>query len=200
MVVLVMTAVLILYRKIFASNLLIFLTVFLCTLVYENLGILLICSLFFTSKGSEFRLKKILVAISGVVLSWATIIFGLVLKNGAMVMNESDGRYLELNLEYWWKILGAMIILLTWGFTLGIFVGLSRFRKSALDHNSVILDLIDTKIYHGIFLGYVISFIVGFFVSGLVEFARQFLFLQILIFFYGFSFATRLRKRFKHSF
>ena len=59
MVIMVMSMVLIFYRQIFGSRLMTFAVAFFCTTVYENLGILIVCSLFFIKKGSYQFFKSI---------------------------------------------------------------------------------------------------------------------------------------------
>lgn len=198
MVILVMSIVLIFYRHIFGSRLLTFSVAFFCTTVYENLGILIICSLIFVKKSSYHFFRTIQVAVGAVILSLSFLIFGVLVKNGFNITNQSDGRYLKLNLDYWWKIAGAIFVLLIWGLILGVFLGFLGFYRSDLKQIQVLHESLNIKLYHGIFFGYLISLLIGFFVSGLVEFARQLLFLQILSFFYGIFLATRIVSRNKH--
>jgi len=198
MVILVMSMVLIFYRQIFGSRLLTFTVVFFCTTVYENLGILIICSLFFLKKSSYQFFRTMQIALGAVILSLSLLICGVLFKNGFEITNQSDGRYLQLNLDYWWKIAGAIFILFIWGLILGVFVGFLSIHRSTLKQIQILRELLNTRLYHGIFFGYLISLLVGFFVSGLVEFARQLLFLQVLSFFYGISLATRVASRTKH--
>lgn len=197
MVILVMSMVLIFYRQIFGSRLLTFTVAFFCTTVYENLGILIICSLFFLKKSSYQFFRTVQIALSAVILSLSILICGVLFKNGFKITNQSDGRYLQLNLDYWWKVAGAIFILLIWGLSLGVLVGFLSFHRSTLKQIQILHELLNTRLYHGIFFGYLISLLVGFFVSGLVEFARQLLFLQVLSFFYGISLATRVASRTK---
>jgi hypothetical protein len=198
MVILVMSMVLIFYRQIFSSNLLIFVVIFFCTIVYEHLGFLIICSIFFLKKGSDQFYRIIQVALGAVILSLSFLISGYFLKNGFKISNESDGRYFQLNLEYWWKIAGAIVILIIWGLILGTFVGFLSIRMSTFKQIYVLHEMLNSKLYHGMFFGYLITLFVAFFVSGLLEVARQFLFLQVLSFFYGISLATRVRRRTKN--
>jgi len=193
MVIFVMSIVLIFYQKLFDSKLLTFFVIFACTTVYENLGILIICSLFFLKKGTYQFFRYIQTAVAAVILSISFLICGVLLKNGFQFDNNSDGRYLQLNLEYWWKIIGAIFILLSWGLILGIFVGYLSLHRTSFNQIQILREKLNTKLYYGLFFGYLLSLIVGFFVSGLVEFARQLLFLQVLSFFYGISLATKWR-------
>lgn len=197
MVILVMSLLMIFYRQIFGSKLLTFSVVFFCTTVYENLGILIICSLYFLKKEINNFSRTMQMALGAVILSVSLLICGVLLKNRLNISNESDGRYLQLNLDYWWKIAGAIFILFTWGLVLGAFVGFLSFYRSNLKQILVLHELLNIKLYHGIFFGYLISLLIGFFVSGLVEFARQLLFLQILSFFYGITLTTRVISRTK---
>lgn len=193
MVILVMSIVLIFYQKIFDSKLLTFFVVFACTTVYENLGILIICSLFFLKKDTHQFFRYLLTAFAAVILSISLLICGVLFKNGFEFTNNSDGRYLQLNLEYWWKITGAIFILLSWGLILGIFVGNLSLYRSSFKQIQFLSEILNTKLYHGMFFGYLVSFVIGFFVSGLVEFARQLLFLQVLSFLYGITLASKSR-------
>jgi tetrahydromethanopterin S-methyltransferase subunit C len=107
------------------------------------------------------------------------------------ILNESDGRYFYLNQVKLLEIWGAFFIIIIWSAILGMIVAVLG-QKKVKPYEMVSINRNEhVNILAAIVISYLLSFLVGNFISGLTEFARQFLFLEIS----GYIFALILTTR-----
>jgi len=173
--------------QILKSNILLVLFTILCTITMENLGFLLIFATYFLNKQLCKRIKLASLISFSTLSTYLILLMGVVLKNGFISGNQSDGRYGHLNLEKLPEILGAMAIIILWSFALGYLVGHIGFISfSTSKLKAVYYDIAPSRVY-GLIVGFLFCFLIGLFVSITTEFARQFLPLQFIVFFFGVS-------------
>ena len=196
MVIFVMSLLLLFYKSILDSPYLFFAFTFLCTITMENLGLILTAALIVLKLELHRKIRLVIYSISIVIFSYLILLSGVLIKNGTISTNQSDGRYRNLNVDKIAEILGAMFIILVWSLILGYLVGILGYHNKPLGVLEIVSLRFNKELYLGIAYGYFVSFLFGFFVSILTEFARQFIFLQIVIFLIGVNLAiTSLIKK-----
>ena len=175
------------YDQILKSNILLVFFTMLSTITMENLGLVLIFVVYFLNKQSYQRIKLLFLIGLSTLFTYLILFAAVVLKNGFIPDNQSDGRYGNLNREKLPEILGAMAIIVFWSFALGYLVGQIGFMSFSTSELKTVYDDISSSKLYGLIVGFLFCFLVGLFVSITTEFARQFLPLQFIVFFFGLS-------------
>ena len=194
MVIFVLGIFLINYTNILESKYLLPIFVFICSFTFENLIIVIIVSIIFQNFSLLKKLKTIIKATSYFLFSYTLLLLIIWVRNGE-VLNESDGRYFYLNQVKLIEIWGAFFIMIFWSSILGV-IGAIIEQKEVKPYELVSLDRNkDLDILAAIIISYLLSFLIGNFISGLTEFARQFLFLQISAFMFALILSTRVLEK-----
>lgn len=175
------------YDQILKSNISLVFFTMLSTITMENLGLVLIFVIYFLDKHLYQRIKLTFLIGFSILFTSLILLAAVVLKNGFIPDNQSDGRYGHLNREKLPEILGAMVIIILWSFTLGYLAGQIGFANISTSDLKIVYDSISSSKLYGLIVGFLFCFLVGLFVSISTEFARQFLPLQIIVFFFGLS-------------
>ena len=164
----------------------------LCTVTLENLPLVLVIAVWFVNKDTFDRFT--LLAVTGITsfVTYLVLLLGVILRNGAIMDMQSDGRFFSFNLPKLPEIFGAIFILITWSFVLGILVGGLGFRSLPKHSLKSVLDFIPVQSIKAIIMGYLISSFVGIFISILTEFARQLIVLQFIVFVFGVAVGIKL--------
>lgn len=185
MVILVMGLLLNFSNQIFKSKIMLFLFTMLCVVTMENLPFVLLVVIYFQNKKefnrfSLFKLSSITISVT-----YSILLLGVMRRNSSINSMESDGRYYSSNLERLPEIIGAIFLMIIWSFVLGILVSSFGLNGLSVNYLKSIIEFIPTRNVQAIIIGYFFSIFVGFFTSILTEFARQLLFLQLIVFLFG---------------
>jgi len=178
------------YKKILESKYLLPIFIFICSFTFENLIIVVIVSIIFQDSSPLKKLKKIFKALVYFLFSFTLLLSIILVKNGD-ILNESDGRYFYLNQIKLLEIYGAFIIIIIWSSILGVVVAIlgqkrvKPYEMVSINRNEHLAILV------AVIISYLLSFLIGNFISGLTEFARQFLFLEISVYMFALILTTR---------
>jgi len=187
MIIFVMGLFLNFSNQILKSKILLCLFTILCVTTIENLSLILLVLICFQNKKELKRLSLFKLCSATIFVTYSILLLGVMFRNGSINNMESDGRHYFSNLQRLPEIIGAIFLIIIWSFVLGILVGSFGFKSFPVDSLRSVIEFIPARNIQGITLGYSISVFVGFFVSILTEFARQLLFLQIIVFLFGFA-------------
>ena len=181
MVVFVIGILLIHHKRIFESHFLFYSFTILCALTMENLIVIFMSVIYFQQMDLLTKIKKISLTFSIFVAVYGTL-QGIIYWKNKTVLNESDGRYFVSNQAKTLEIFAAILVLL--GFSVILALIVIKLNSITLSSEKVIPLIFnsDLRILTGIISGYIFSFFVGIFISGLTEFGRQFLCLPILVY------------------
>jgi hypothetical protein len=178
------------YNKILESKYLLPIFIFICSFTFENLIIVIIVSIIFQNSSPSKKLKTIFKSLIYFFPSYTLLLLIILVRNGE-ILNESDGRYFYLNQVKLFEIWGAFFIIIIWSLILGVIF-------AALGHKKVkTYEMVSMKrnehlaVLLAIVISYLLSFLIGNFTSGLTEFARQFLFLQISAYIFALILTSR---------
>jgi len=197
MVIFVLGVFLNFYEYILKSSILLFVYVSFATITFENLGVVVTISIFLLSKKRNLKITKTLISGIAFLISLLFLFLGVIVNSGSIGNNNSDGRFRALNLDLVPEIIGAIVIMCLWSYILGIIVSYLAFRSYTIEKLFTLNSFFSSTLLQGISIGYCISFAVGFFISILSEFGRQFLFLQLVIFLIGIKYGIGQKIRLK---
>lgn len=198
MIIFVLGIFLINYNKILESKYLLPIFIFICSFTFENLIIVIIVSIIFQNSSLLKKLKTIFKAVAYFLFSYTSLLLIIWVRNGE-ILNESDGRYFYLNQVKLIEIWGAFFIIIIWSSILGVIVAIIEQKKvkpyelASLGRNE------DLDILAAIVISYLLSFLIGNFISGLTEFARQFLFLEISAYMFALILTTRVLEKLRRK-
>ena len=190
MIIFVLGIFLINYNKILESKYLLPVFIFICSITFENLIIVIIASIVFQNSGPLKKLKTIFKALVYFLFSYTLLLLIILVRNGE-ILNESDGRYFYLNQVKLLEIWGAFFVIIIWSSILGVIVAVLG-QKKVKPYEMVSMNQTEhLAVLAAIVISYLLSFLIGNFISGLTEFARQFLFLEISAYMFALILTTR---------
>lgn len=192
MIIFVMGLFLNFSTQIFRSRILFCLFTILCGMTIENLPIVFIVLIYFQNKNQIKRFNLFILSSITIFVTYSFLLLGVIRQNDSISSIESDGRYYLANLQQLPEISGAIFLIIIWSFLLGISVGSFGLRDFPVSSLKSAKEFIPIRNIQGIILGYFISIFAGFFLSILTEFARQLLFLQLVVFLSGVVVGIRL--------
>jgi hypothetical protein len=185
MVIFVMGLFLKFSNQILRSKVLLFFFTILCVLTIENLPLILLVIIYFQNKKDFKRFSLFKLSSITIFVTYSFLLLGVMRRNGSINSLESDGRYYSMNLQRLPEIIGAIFVMIIWSFVLGTLVGGFGLKNFPVNSLRSVIEFIPARNIQAIIMGYSISIFVGFFISILTEFARQLLFLQIIVFLFG---------------
>ena len=186
------------YNKILVSKYLLPVFVFICSFTFENLIIVIIASIIFQESSPMIKLKTITKTLFYFLFSYTLLLLIILARNGR-ILNESDGRYFNLNQAKLLEIWGAFFIIIVWSSVLGVVVAIAGQKKIKSHEIESINRNRHLFILAAIIVSYLFSFVIGNIISGLTEFARQFIFLEISIYIFALILTARLLEKLREN-
>lgn len=178
--------------QILRSKILLCLFTILCVMTIENLPMIFLIIIYFQNKNQFKRVSLLKLSSITIFVTYSILLLGVMRQNGSINSMESDGRYYLSNLQRLPEIIGAIFLIIIWSFFLGTLVGSFGFKDFPVSSLRLAKGFIPSQNIQGIILGYFISIFAGFFLSILTEFARQLLFLQLVVFLFGVAVGIKL--------
>ena len=196
MVIFVLGILLLNVEAIFKSQTRILLFTFLLTLTFENLPLIIMIIIFRRVVDIKDRNKLLIYVFLTSTFTYLAYLLFVITRNEFQISIESDGRYLSKNLLNFIEITGAIFLFLVVAFMLGALVSyfLGNTKNNRSHQNFTSLRL--TGLLISVLYAYCFSVIIGFFISGLTEFARQLIPLQVALFILGLSGSINLNRLF----
>jgi hypothetical protein len=194
--VLFMVGILLLnFDSIFKSQVRILILTIILTLTFENLPLIVIIIIFRTIADVRERIKLLTYVCLTSAVTYLVYLFLVMTNNQFEISIESDGRYFSKNLLNFAEITVAILMFLGVAFLLGISVSIlsARISKKSSYQNFSSTNLTNALI--SILYAYGFSILFGFFISGLTEFSRQLMPLQLVLFLIGLSSAAKVNER-----
>jgi hypothetical protein len=183
------------FDSIFKSQVRILILTIILTLTFENLPLIVIIIIFRTIADVRERIKLLTYVCLTSAVTYLVYLFLVMTNNQFEISIESDGRYFSKNLLNFAEITVAILMFLGVAFLLGISVSIlsTRILKKSSYQNFSSTNLTNALI--SILYAYGFSILFGFFISGLTEFSRQLMPLQLVLFLIGLSSAAKVNER-----
>ena len=194
MVVFMLGMLLLNFNYIFSSKIKTIIFMAISTLTFENLPLIIIVILLRSAIEKREKIRLVVIAITTSIITYILFLLGILFVDEFSISNATDGRYFEENIDKFFKISSSIILFLGFAFALGTLVSnfLSKSFKEDISNSPTKAG--QTHILISVSYGYFASMIFGFFVSGLWEFGRQLMPLQVMFFLLGFLRPLHLEK------